>query len=86
MSENTSRIKRFNKSLNPARQQTLTKIPLLRSLALGVGTPQSESLSVVGSVLTLIIIGLPSAALILSVALIVIRRRQTHPGQGYRAI
>lgn len=56
------------------------------SLALGVGKPQSESLTIFGSILTLIIIGLPSAALILGVALIVIRRRQAHPGQGYRAI
>ena len=57
-----------------------------RTLAIGVGAPQSEGLSLLGTVLTLIIIGLPSAALILGVAVLAMKRRQSNPGQGYRAI
>ena len=64
----------------------MTQIVIPRTVAMGVGEPQSETLSLVGSILTLVIVGLPSAALLGGVAMIVIKRRQSHPGQGYRAI
>lgn len=56
------------------------------TLAIGVGVPQSEGLTPLGTILTLVIIGVPSAALILGVAVLAMRRRQSNPGQGYRAI
>lgn len=56
------------------------------TLAMGVGKPQTETLSTLVSILTLLIIGIPSAALILGVTMIVLKRRSSNPGQGYSAI
>ena len=53
---------------------------------MGLGEPQKESLSLIGSILTLLIIGLPCVTLLCAGLLVLVKKRATHPGDGYRAI
>jgi len=56
------------------------------TVAMGLGKPETEGLSLVGSVLTVLIVGLPCLAVIGGGLLILYRRRSRNPGQGYRPI